>query len=112
MLPFGRLWYEQASDAVEYANYSRSYDAVIRVYDAAGNVIETCEREGEFKAWQINVAPVSENVYITMTFSLRMRRTVNSLFNQLLLSSLDLTVPPVQRKIVRRLRTLTQIVRL
>jgi hypothetical protein len=28
---------------------SRSHDAVIRVYDEAGNVIETPEREGDFK---------------------------------------------------------------
>jgi hypothetical protein len=28
---------------------SRSHDAVIRVYDAAGNVIETDEHKGEFK---------------------------------------------------------------
>jgi hypothetical protein len=27
----------------------RSYDAVIRVYDEAGNVIETHEQAGEFK---------------------------------------------------------------
>jgi len=27
----------------------RSHDAVIRVYDAAGNVIETHEEKGEFK---------------------------------------------------------------
>ena len=43
-LPFGRLWYEQAPDAVDYAKFfSRSYRAVIRVYDAANNVIETHE---------------------------------------------------------------------
>jgi hypothetical protein len=30
---------------------SRSHDAVIRVYDAAGNVIETHEHAGDFKAW-------------------------------------------------------------
>jgi len=30
---------------------SRSQDAVIRVYDAAGNVIETHEHAGEFKGW-------------------------------------------------------------
>jgi hypothetical protein len=43
-LPFGRLWYEQAPDATEDAKfYSRSHNAVIRVYDAAGNVIETHE---------------------------------------------------------------------
>jgi hypothetical protein len=29
--------------------YSRSHDAVIRVYDEIGNVIETHEQAGEFK---------------------------------------------------------------
>jgi hypothetical protein len=29
----------------------RSHQAVIRVYDAAGNVIETREHTGEFKEW-------------------------------------------------------------
>jgi hypothetical protein len=29
----------------------RSQDAVIRVYDDAGNVIETHEHAGEFKEW-------------------------------------------------------------
>ena len=52
-LPFGRLWYDgpnAASDAIGYASqYSRSHDAVIRVYDAAGNVIETHEHIGNFK---------------------------------------------------------------
>jgi hypothetical protein len=48
----GRLWYKQAPDAVDYAKfYSRSHDAVIRVYDEAGNVIETHEHAGEFKEW-------------------------------------------------------------
>ena len=54
-LPFGRLWYDgpnAASNAIGYASeYSRSHDAVIRVYDAAGNVIETHEHAGEFKEW-------------------------------------------------------------
>ena len=31
--------------------YSRSRDAVIRVYDDAGNMIETHEHKGEFKEW-------------------------------------------------------------
>ena len=32
------------SNAIGYVKfYSRSHDAVIRVYDTAGNVIETCE---------------------------------------------------------------------
>jgi hypothetical protein len=38
------------SNAIGYAKfYSRSHDAVIRVYDEAGNVIETHEQAGEFK---------------------------------------------------------------
>jgi hypothetical protein len=30
---------------------SRSHDAVIRVYDYAGDVIETYEHKGRFKDW-------------------------------------------------------------
>ena len=52
-LPFGRLWYDgpnAASNAIGYAqHYSRSHDAVIRVCDEAGNVIETHEHKGDFK---------------------------------------------------------------
>ena len=55
-LPFGRLWYAQPnaiSNAIKYAKFfSRSHDAVIRVYDEAGNVIETHEHAGDFKDWQ------------------------------------------------------------
>jgi hypothetical protein len=54
-LPFGRLWYGEpnaASNAIGYAKHdSRSADAVIRVYDEAGNVIETHEHKGDFKEW-------------------------------------------------------------
>ena len=51
-LPFGRLWYEDASAAVDYARHrSRSHDAVICVYDEAGSVIETHEHAGEFNEW-------------------------------------------------------------
>jgi hypothetical protein len=51
-LPFGGLWYTKADDAVEYAKfYSRSHDAVIRVYDEAGNVVETHEHKDDFKEW-------------------------------------------------------------
>ena len=40
------------SHAIGYAeHYSRSHDAVIRVYDEAGNVIETHEHKGDFKEW-------------------------------------------------------------
>ena len=52
-LPFGRLCYGEpnaAGNAIDYANFfSRSRRAVIRVYDEAGNVIETHEHKGEFK---------------------------------------------------------------
>jgi hypothetical protein len=51
-LPFGGLWYLEVSDAVDYAKFrSRSHDAVIRVYDSAGNVVETHEHTGDFKDW-------------------------------------------------------------
>jgi hypothetical protein len=43
VLPFGRLWYgdpDAITNAIGYAKFfSRSHDAVIRVYDEAGNVI-------------------------------------------------------------------------
>jgi hypothetical protein len=59
LLPFcetddaGRLWYarpDAISNAIGYAKHrSRSHDAVIRVYDEAGNVIETHEDAGDFR---------------------------------------------------------------
>jgi hypothetical protein len=50
-LPCGRLWYAEPN-AIGYAMHrSRSHDAVIRVYDEAGNVIETHEHIGDFKEW-------------------------------------------------------------
>jgi len=37
-------------DAIVYAKFcSRSHDAVIRVYDEAGNMIETHEHASDFK---------------------------------------------------------------
>jgi hypothetical protein len=52
LLPFGRLRYEQVTDAIEYAKHrSRSHRAMIRVYDDAGNVIGTHEHAGDFKEW-------------------------------------------------------------
>ena len=52
-LPFGRLWYAEpnaVSHAIGYAKRrSRSCDRAIRVYDEAGNVIETQEHAGDFK---------------------------------------------------------------
>jgi hypothetical protein len=55
VLPFGRLWYgdtNAVANAIGYAeHFSRSHDAVIPVYDHAGNVIETHEHKGDFKDW-------------------------------------------------------------
>ena len=52
-LPFGRLWYAEpnaASNAINYAKFrSRSHHAVIRVYDEAGDVIQTHEHAREFR---------------------------------------------------------------
>jgi hypothetical protein len=52
---FGHLTYGNADairNAIGYAKfYSRSHDAVIRVYGSAGNVIETHEHIGDFKEW-------------------------------------------------------------
>ena len=44
--------YVKPDDAIGDANFSqRSHDAIIRVYDEAGNVIETHEHAGDFKEW-------------------------------------------------------------
>ena len=52
VLPFGRLWYDTPDNAIGYAMHSsRLHDAMIRVYNAAGNVIETREQKGDFKEW-------------------------------------------------------------
>ena len=55
VLPFGRLWYDEpnaVANAIGYAKHrSRSHDAVIRVYDDAGDVIATHEHAGDFKGW-------------------------------------------------------------
>ncbi len=54
-LPFGKLWYGEpnaVSNAIGYAKfYSRSHDAVIRVYDETSSVIATHEHAGDFKEW-------------------------------------------------------------
>jgi hypothetical protein len=56
-LPWSPLWYrgpKTIRDAIGYAKfYSRSHDAVIRVYDAAGNEIETHQHAGEFKSGEL-----------------------------------------------------------
>ena len=49
-LPFGGLWYLNVNHAIGYAkHYSRAYDAVINVYDAAGKLIEVHRHKGDFK---------------------------------------------------------------
>ena len=52
-LPLARLWYGEPNaiaNAIGSAKHrSRSHDAVIRVYDHAGNVIEKHEHKGDFK---------------------------------------------------------------
>ena len=58
-LPFGKLWYIEPnaiSNAIGYAKfYGRSHDAVIRVYDEAGNVIETARerRRSPPVSWRV-----------------------------------------------------------
>jgi hypothetical protein len=53
VLASGTLWYGEpngVSNAVGYAKfYSRSHDAVIRVFDESGNVIETHGHAGDFQ---------------------------------------------------------------
>ena len=53
VLPFGcALWNGEhaVNDAIDYAKaFSGSHDAVIRVYDESGNVIQTHEHKGDFK---------------------------------------------------------------
>jgi hypothetical protein len=53
VLPYSPLWYagtNAISNAISFAKFnSRSHDAVIRVYDDAGNVIQTHEHKGDFK---------------------------------------------------------------
>jgi hypothetical protein len=49
-LPFGGLWYLKVPDAIEYAqHYSRAHDAVIRVYDESGKLIQVHRQKGDFK---------------------------------------------------------------
>jgi hypothetical protein len=53
VLPYSPLWYagpNAISNAIGYAKHrSRSHNAVIRVYDSAGKVIDTHEYAGDFK---------------------------------------------------------------
>jgi hypothetical protein len=43
---------QHSETQIDYAKfYSRSHHAVICVFDAVGNVIETHEHAGDFKEW-------------------------------------------------------------
>jgi hypothetical protein len=63
-LPLGRPWYGEpnaVSNTIDYAKFrSRSHDAVIRVCDEAGNVIETHEHAANFENWQRLTSSMSE----------------------------------------------------
>ena len=48
-LPFGRLWYGEPNAISNAKFFSRSHDAVIRVYDEADKLIDTHELAGDFK---------------------------------------------------------------
>ena len=54
-LPYSPMWYrgpKAITDAIDHAKFfSHSDDAVVRIYDQAGNVIETHGHAGEFKNW-------------------------------------------------------------
>ncbi|HZR05224.1 MAG TPA: hypothetical protein VFA61_05300 [Candidatus Udaeobacter sp.] len=52
-LPYSPMWYrgpKAIRDAIDHAKFfSHSHDAVVRIYDQTGNVIETHEHAGDFK---------------------------------------------------------------
>jgi hypothetical protein len=54
-LPYSPIWYRGPSairNAIDSAKFhSRSHRAVIRVYGAAGNVIEMHQHAGDFEEW-------------------------------------------------------------
>jgi hypothetical protein len=65
VLPFGRLWYDTRDNAIGYAMHgSRSHDAVIRVYDSAGDVIEKARAQGRV---QRVVSFLTRNVSTSLT---------------------------------------------
>jgi len=53
-LPYSPMWYrgpKAIREAIDHARFSsRSHDAAIRVYDEAGNLIETHEHPGEVRS--------------------------------------------------------------
>jgi hypothetical protein len=64
------LWYDTPDNAIGYAMHdSPSHDAVIRVYDDAGNVTDTHEHAGEFKEWKSGPKMKSDRVKIPPAFT-------------------------------------------
>ena len=57
------FWAIANGDEVNYAKFrSRSHGAVIRVYESAGNVIETHEHKGDFKEpWHNFLVTIQNN---------------------------------------------------
>jgi hypothetical protein len=73
MLPYGRLRYAEpnaVSKAVDYAKFrSRSHRAVIRVYDAPSNMIETHKHTVDFgEPWALAGLTKSRHVLGVMSF--------------------------------------------
>jgi hypothetical protein len=79
-LLFGRLWYDAPDNAIGYAMHSsRSHNAVIRVYDDAGNVIETRKHEGEFKEPQL--IPSLSFVLLSLNFGVENAKPLSALLH-------------------------------
>ena len=68
-LPFGRLWYGEpnaVSNAIGYAeHYSRSHDAVIRVYDDSGQRDRDARARGRFQR-VVNSGRAKSSAFLTV----------------------------------------------
>ena len=72
VLPFGRLWYGEpnaVSNAIGYAKFfSRSHDAVIRVYDEAGSVIKAHSTRASSKS-VFRLAAIHDSATLTAGYN-------------------------------------------
>ena len=67
-LPFSALWYTKVEDAIDYAKFfSRSHDAVIRVYGESGNVSITFATELQSNQRSTSPITISTLPRITIT---------------------------------------------
>jgi hypothetical protein len=96
------------NESIDFGSYAGQRFHYRPVPDHCDWILQRGSSTASVKLRQYAIA--RRKLQITMPFGLRMRNTASSLFHQLLL--LDLTVSPAQRKIVRLLRRLIQIVRL